>query len=63
MRIIRMTDLEIDRVVRDHDGLLPASVYIAICRSRQVDHVRRDGDWYDIWTRTGGYWRSTVIPD
>ena len=58
-----MTDLEIDRVVRDHDGLLPASVYITICRSRQVDHVHRVGDWYGIWSRDGGYWRVTVRPD
>lgn len=58
-----MTDLEIDRVVREYDGVLPASVYISICRSRQVDHVRRDGDWIDIWTRAGGHWRVTVIPD
>ena len=58
-----MTDLEIDRFVREHDGVLPASVYISIFRSWQVDHVRRDGDWYDIWSRDGGHWRVTVRPD
>lgn len=58
-----MADPEIDRTVREHDGVLPASVYISICRSRQVDHVRRDGDWYDIWSRDGGHWRVTVKPD
>lgn len=55
-----MTDPEIDRTVREYSGVLPASVYISICRSWQVDHVRRDGDWYDIWTRTGGHWKVTI---
>lgn len=58
-----MNDNEIDRTVREHDGVLPASVYISICRSRQVDHVRRDGYWYDIWTRAGGHWRVEVRTD
>lgn len=54
-----MTDPEIDRIVREHGYVLPVSVYISICRSEQVDHVCRDGDWIDIWTRTGGHWRIT----
>ena len=58
-----MNDNEIDRIVREHGYVLPASVYIAICRSRQVDHVRRGGGWYDIWSRNGGHWRVTVRPD
>lgn len=58
-----MTDPEIDRIVREHGYVLPASVYIAICRSWQVDHVCRDEDWYDIWTRTGEHWKVTVKPD
>lgn len=58
-----MTNQEIDRIVREHGYVLPASVYIAICRSRQVDHVRRDGDWIDIWSRDGRHWRVTVRPD
>lgn len=56
-----MNDNEIDRIVREHGYVLPASVYISICRSWQVDHVRRDGDWYDIWTRTGGHWRIRIV--
>lgn len=31
-----MTDREIDRIIREHEYMLPVSVYIAICRSRQV---------------------------
>lgn len=58
-----MTDPEIDRVAREHGHVLPASVYIRICRSEQVDHVRRDGEQYDIWSRTGGHWRVIVKPD
>lgn len=55
-----MTDPEIDRIVREYGYVLPVSVYITICRSEQVDHVRRDGDWIDIWTRTGGHWRVAI---
>ena len=58
-----MTDQEIDRAVREHGYVLPASVYITICRSRQLDHVRRDGEWIDIWSRDGRHWRVTVRPD
>lgn len=57
-----MNNNEIDTVVQEHGYVLPASVYIAICRSRQVDHVRRDGEWYDIWTTDGWHWRVTVNP-
>lgn len=38
-----MTDPEIDRIVREHGYVLPASVYISICRSSQVDHVKKTG--------------------
>ena len=57
-----MTDQEIDRVVWEHDYVLPADLYILICRSEQIDHVRRDGDWTDIWSQDGGHWRIQVHP-
>lgn len=57
-----MTDQEIDRVVREHGGVLPADLYVLICRSEQIDHVRREGDWTDIWSRDGGHWRIQVHP-
>lgn len=56
-----MNDNEIDRIVREHGYVLPASVYIMICRSRQIDHVRRDGDWIDIWSQDGGHWRIRIV--
>ena len=56
-----MNDNEIDRTIREHGYVLPVSVYIMICRSRQIDHVRRDGDWIDIWSRDGGHWRIRII--
>lgn len=56
-----MTDPEIDRIVREYGYVLPASVYITICRSEQVDHVCRDGNWINIWTRSGGYWRIRTM--
>lgn len=56
-----MNDNEIDRIIREHGSALPAGLYVSICRSEQVDHVRRDGDWIDIWTRTGGHWRIRIV--
>lgn len=56
-----MTDQEIDRAVREHGYVLPANLYVDICRSEQVDHVRRDGDWIDIWSQDGGHWRIRII--
>ena len=52
----------IDQKIRDCGYSLPDFLYIAICRSAQVDHVRRDGAWYDIWTTDGWHWRVTVHP-
>ena len=56
-----MTDREIDRIVREHSYVIPANLYVDICRSEQVDHVRRDGDCIDIWSRDGGHWRIRII--
>ena len=56
-----MNDNEIDRIVREHGYVLPANLYVDICRSEQVDHVRRDGDWIDIWSRDGGHWRIRIV--
>lgn len=56
-----MTDQEIDRAVREHGYVLPANLYVDICRSEQIDHVRRDGDWIDIWSRDGGHWRIRIV--
>ena len=56
-----MTDQEIDRLVREYKNVLPASVYIMICRNDQVDHVCREGDWINIWTRTGGHWMIRIM--
>lgn len=56
-----MNDTEIDRMIREYRCVLPVTIYVDICRSEQVDHVRRDGDWIDIWTRTGRYWRIRIM--
>lgn len=61
MKITQMTDREIDRIIREHEYMLPVSVYITICRSEQVDHVCRDGDWINIWTRNGEHWRIRIV--
>ena len=55
-----MSDKEIARVVREYNYILPVAVYVDICRSEQVDHVHRDGEWVDIWTRTGWHWRIRI---
>lgn len=55
-----MNSEEIDRKVRECDYALPIKLYSAICRSGQVDHVKRDGSWIDVWTKDGWHWRVTV---
>ena len=55
-----MNSQEIDRKVRECDYVLPIKLYSAICRSGQVDHVKRDGSWIDVWTKDGWHWRITV---
>lgn len=34
--------------------------YIQVCRSPQVDHVKRDGDRVQIWTKDGGFWEIEI---
>lgn len=55
-----MYSFEIDREIRARNWVIPVWLYVDICRSPQVDHVKRDGDWTDIWTRDGAHWRVRV---
>ena len=55
-----MSNQEIEQLVRECGNVLPFNVYAAICASEQVDHVRRDGDWIDIWTDDESHWRVRV---
>lgn len=48
-------------MVREHDYVLPFKIYAVICASEQVDHIRRDGEWVDIWTNDGQHWRVRPI--
>lgn len=57
-----MKNEEIEIAVRERNYCVPSLLYISICRSPQVDHVQRDGDWYDIWTMDGWHWRVKVYP-
>ena len=56
-----MTNQEIDRMVREHDYVFPFKIYAVICASEQVDHIRRDGEWVDLWTNDGQHWRVKPI--
>lgn len=56
-----MTNQEIDRMVREHDYVLPFKIYAVVCASEQVDHIRRDGEWVDLWTNDGQHWRVKPI--
>lgn len=58
-----MKNEEIDKAVRENDYVLTASLYISICQSNQVDHVKRNGDAFDIWTTDGWHWKVQVYPD
>lgn len=55
-----MRNEDIETTVREHGYVLPSDLYIQICNSPQVDHVLRDGEWYDIWTNDGTHWRVRV---
>lgn len=52
-----MNNREIDKAVKDYGYVIPVDLYIKICRSPQVDHVKADGEWTDIWTNDGSHWR------
>lgn len=56
-----MSNEDIDRMVREHDYVLPFKIYAVVCASEQVDHIRRDGEWVDIWTHDGQHWRVKPI--
>ena len=58
-----MKNEEIELAVKGCGYRIPSSLYISICRSPQVDHVKRNGDFFDIWTRDGWYWRVQVYPN
>ena len=51
---------EIDDLVRARGNILSVQEYIQVCRSPQVDHVKRDGDRVKIWTRDGGFWEIEI---
>lgn len=52
-----MSNEDIDKTVREYGGVLPFKVYAAVCASPQIDHIRRDGDYIDLWSRDGRHWR------
>ena len=52
-----MSNEEIDRAVREYGYVLPFKIYALVCTSKQIDHVRRDGEWIDIWSKEGNHWR------
>lgn len=52
-----MTNQEIEGMVREYNGVLPFKIYAVVCASPQIDHIRRDGDYIDLWSRDGGHWR------
>lgn len=55
-----MTNQKIDETVRECGGVLPVKLYAEICNSEQIDHIKRDGDWIDLWADTGEHWRVKV---
>ncbi len=55
-----MSNEDIDRTVREYGGVLPFKVYAVVCASEQIDHIRRDGERIDLWSRDGRHWRVQV---
>ena len=55
-----MSNEDIDRTVWGYGGVLPFKVYAVVCASEQIDHIRRDGERIDLWSRDGRHWRVQV---
>lgn len=55
-----MLNSEIDNAVKHFNGVLPSCLYRDVCSSKQVDQL--DGEFVDIWTKDGAYWRVKVYP-
>lgn len=51
---------EIDDLVRARGNILSVQEYIQVFRSPQVDHVKRDGERVQIWTKDGGFWEIEI---
>lgn len=51
---------EIDDLERARGNILSVQEYIQVCRSPQVDHVKRDGERVQIWTKDGGFWEIEI---
>lgn len=47
-------------MIRECGNALPFNVYAAICSSDQIDHIKRDGEWINIWANDGQHWRMKV---
>lgn len=55
-----MSNEDIDRIVWEHATVLPFPVYAVICDSEQIDHILRNGDKIDLWSRDGRHWEVSV---
>lgn len=54
---------EIQKIMEDYGYHLPSRVYLGICgSSRQIRRIHYDGcgDFFEIWTNDGHYWKFTV---
>lgn len=56
-----MYDEEIEKAVKDRNGIIPTNIYSKICNSDQIDHIKADGEWINVWSKYGAYWRIKVI--
>ena len=55
-----MSNEEITKTVREYGGVLPFKIYAVVCASNQIDHIRRDGEWIDLWSNDGDHCRVQV---
>lgn len=55
-----MSNEDIDRIVGEYGGVLPFPVYAVVCDSDQVDHIIRNGDKIDLWSKDGWHWEVRV---
>ena len=57
-----MYSCEIDNIMKQHNYKLPSYLYLAICSSSQIDHIRFNecSNDFEIWTKDGWYWKFNV---
>lgn len=57
-----MYSYEIQQLLELHNYTISNNIYLQICTSSQINHVKYTafGDFFEIWTDDNYYWKFTV---